>query len=249
MKKKVILLGEKKLFFDCLKHVLKEKNVKLLGICLPKRDQNYWWNNQKLIQFIKKKKIKKIKSWNIPKYKPDIIISILFPKILKKEIIKSSKLAINLHQAPLPDYRGCNCASHAIINGAKKFGSTLHILSEELDAGDIIAQKFFKINEKIIAKELYLQNDKVALKLFKLNFEKILNGKFRTKKIKSKTKIYQRNSLEKIKQVKISELNKKILNTIRGLEFYPHEPAFVMINKVKVYLLTKPELYNEKNNT
>ena len=38
MKKKVILLGEKQLFFDCLKHVLKEKNVKLLGICLPKRD-------------------------------------------------------------------------------------------------------------------------------------------------------------------------------------------------------------------
>ena len=248
MKKKVILLGEKQLFFDCLKHVLKEKNVKLLGICLPKRDQNYWWKSQDLIQFINKKKIKKIKSFNIPKYKPDIIISVLFPKILNKTIIKSSKLAINLHQAPLPNYGGCNGASHAIINGDKKFGSTLHILSEKLDSGEIIDQKFFKIKKKITAKELYLQNDRVALKMFKLNFKKILSEKFKTKKLNSKTKIYQRNSLKKIKQIKISRLNKKTLNTIRGLEFYPHEPAFVIINKVKVYLLTKPELFREKNN-
>ena len=86
----------------------------------------------------------------------DFLISVQYHNILKKEHIQKAKvLAVNVHMAPLPEYRGCNQFSFAIIDKAKVFGTTFHVLEEGIDSGDILFENRFPISEKLTVKELY----------------------------------------------------------------------------------------------
>lgn len=51
----------------------------------------------------------------------------------------------DLHPGPLPEYRGSFARTHAILNGEKSFGVTVHYLSERVDRGDIIGELQFPV--------------------------------------------------------------------------------------------------------
>ena len=81
-------------------------------------------------------------------YKPDLLVSMSFNQILKKDIIYyAPKGFINCHAGALPFYRGRNPLNWALINGEKHFGITVHYVDEGIDTGDIIEQRFFPITQ------------------------------------------------------------------------------------------------------
>ena len=51
----------------------------------------------------------------------------------------------NLHPGPLPRYAGLNAPSWAIYHGEAQHGTTVHWMTEEIDAGPIAYQAFFEI--------------------------------------------------------------------------------------------------------
>jgi methionyl-tRNA formyltransferase len=51
----------------------------------------------------------------------------------------------NLHPGPLPHYAGLNAPSWAIYHGEARHGTTVHWMTEEIDAGPIAYQAFFDI--------------------------------------------------------------------------------------------------------
>ncbi|NLG33308.1 MAG: GNAT family N-acetyltransferase, partial [Syntrophomonadaceae bacterium] len=51
------------------------------------------------------------------------------------------KGAINIHGALLPEYRGANPIQWAILNEENVTGVTMHYMTEQFDAGDIVAQR------------------------------------------------------------------------------------------------------------
>ena len=55
--------------------------------------------------------------------------------------------ALNMHPSLLPAYRGIKPLENALANGETTIGVTLHELTRELDAGDIILQKSAAINQ------------------------------------------------------------------------------------------------------
>ena len=81
------------------------------------------------------------------KFDCDFFVSMSFDQIFKGEFINlPSKGIINCHAGALPFYRGRNVLNWAIINGEKKFGVTAHFIDEGIDTGDIICQRFGKID-------------------------------------------------------------------------------------------------------
>jgi methionyl-tRNA formyltransferase len=54
---------------------------------------------------------------------------------------------VNLHFAPLPEYRGRYSAGHALRNGERMFGVTLHYVDARIDTGPIIATRPFRIRD------------------------------------------------------------------------------------------------------
>jgi methionyl-tRNA formyltransferase len=82
----------------------------------------------------------------INRYDADLLVSMSFNQILKKEIINLPRKGfINCHAGALPFYRGRNPLNWAIINGEKQFGITVHYVDEGIDTGDIVEQRLFPI--------------------------------------------------------------------------------------------------------
>lgn len=85
----------------------------------------------------------------ISKYNCDVLVSMSFNQIFRKEIIELTPLGIvNCHAGKLPFYRGRNILNWALINDEKEFGITVHFVDEGIDTGDIILQRTFPITDK-----------------------------------------------------------------------------------------------------
>ncbi len=237
----VVFMGEKPLGHRCLKYLSSIEQVKIVAICTRKKEM-VWWGEQHVRQYAKENDIQILKRRDILDIENvDLVISVLYPYIIEDDIIgKASIAAINLHQAPLPEYKGCNSASHAIINGEKRFGGTLHLMTKELDSGSIIEKRMFDIDDSITAKELYEQNDMNCFNIFKDNIRNILANEFsRTPQDKLiKSHLYGRDSLKE-KRIELDWPFERIWKFVRGNEFSPFESAFIESNGRRIYLTTK----------
>ncbi len=87
---------------------------------------------------------------------PDFIFSFYFRDLVKKDILSIPRLgALNLHGSLLPKYRGRVPINWAIINGESETGVTLHYMTIKADAGDIVDQEKFAIDDSDTAKTLF----------------------------------------------------------------------------------------------
>ncbi len=76
----------------------------------------------------------------------DYLFSIVNLSVLPNEILKlPAKYAINYHDAPLPKYAGMYATSWALMNREVKHGISWHVMTEEIDAGDILKQPLIDI--------------------------------------------------------------------------------------------------------
>ncbi len=86
---------------------------------------------------------------------PDYLFSFYYRKMLSERILKiPRKAALNLHGSYLPKYRGRAPVNWAILRGEKETGITLHHMTRDSDAGDIVMQHRIVIDRKDTAKSL-----------------------------------------------------------------------------------------------
>jgi amino acid adenylation domain-containing protein len=97
----------------------------------------------------------------------DHIFSIVNDKILRDDVLKLSRgVAINYHDAPLPRYAGVHATSWALINGERTHGVTWHVISDTVDAGDILKQRQVGVTENDTARTLNTKCLEAALDSF-----------------------------------------------------------------------------------
>jgi len=73
------------------------------------------------------------------KYKPELVVCKAFGEIVPKEFLEYPKYGcINIHFSLLPKYRGAVPIQRAILDGEKKTGISIMLMSEGLDEGDIL---------------------------------------------------------------------------------------------------------------
>jgi methionyl-tRNA formyltransferase len=86
---------------------------------------------------------------------PDCIVVVAFGQFLSSSIIYLPRYqCINIHASLLPKFRGAAPINWAIIKGETVTGVTSVVMTEKMDAGDIIAQKAIPISPKENAGEL-----------------------------------------------------------------------------------------------
>ncbi|MFQ5981763.1 MAG: phosphoribosylglycinamide formyltransferase [Woeseiaceae bacterium] len=77
----------------------------------------------------------------LQRYRPDLLILAGFMRILSGAFVKRFEgMILNIHPALLPKYRGLNTHQRVIDAGEQWHGSTVHFVTEELDAGPRILQ-------------------------------------------------------------------------------------------------------------
>lgn len=163
----------------------------------------------------------------------DYIISVQYNKILRKRHIEKAKImAVNLHMAPLPEYRGCNQFSFAILDEKKEFGTTLHILDLGVDSGSILAEMRFPISSKIWIDELYKLTHDASIELFKNNLVKLIQGELipvpQDFLINTRgTSKHRRVEINDIKRINPEWSPEKIHKHIRATSMPGYDPAFL----------------------
>ena len=73
------------------------------------------------------------------KYTPELVVCKAFGEIVPKEFLEYPKYGcINIHFSLLPKYRGAVPIQKALLDGEKKTGISIMLMSEGLDEGDIL---------------------------------------------------------------------------------------------------------------
>src|SRR5262245_40664441 len=87
---------------------------------------------------------------------PAVIYSFFYRNLLPQRLLECARLgAYNLHGALLPKYRGRASVNWVLVNGESQTGVTLHHMVARADAGDIVAQRAVKIDDRDTALTLY----------------------------------------------------------------------------------------------
>ncbi len=75
----------------------------------------------------------------------DLALSVFYDRILRPWFIDKCGRILNLHNAPLPRYRGIAPINWALKNEESEHGVTIHDITPEIDAGPIVAQRRFPV--------------------------------------------------------------------------------------------------------
>jgi methionyl-tRNA formyltransferase len=108
---------------------------------------------------------------------PDLILSFYYRRLLSRELLAiPARGGINLHGSLLPRYRGRSPVNWVLVNGETQTGVTLHYMTEQADAGDIIAQCPVQIHFEDTARTLFEKVAQAAVGLLRETFPLIKTG-------------------------------------------------------------------------
>jgi len=228
--------------------LLISKNIEIVAIVGPDKPSSTYGNfslkkkaKQLKIRFVTDSKIydalKLNKNLRFLK-NVDLVISFLYWKKIRPELINFPKLGcINFHPAPLPDFRGVAGYSIAILENLDYWGVSAHFIDEEIDTGDIIKVKKFKINSK--KETSFSLEQKTQVKLLEL-FQNVINQILIRKKLprkkqnKKKGKYISKKYFENQRIIKNNDTSKTIERKIRAF-WYPPFPGASIIIKNEEY--------------
>lgn len=109
----------------------------------------------------------------------DYLFSIINFRILPPSLIRSPQiLAINYHDAPLPKYAGSHAIEWALANRESQHGITWHVMTDEVDAGDILKQVIFPITGETTPAQLRQRCYLTAMRAFRELIAELLTGHY-----------------------------------------------------------------------
>jgi amino acid adenylation domain-containing protein len=114
------------------------------------------------------------------KQKPfDYLFSIVYLNLIPKQVLAlPKKMAINFHDALLPEYAGIHATSWAIMNQETMHGITWHEMAPEVDKGNILKQKAVKIEDGETAFSLNVKCYEAGLQSFAELLHELANNTY-----------------------------------------------------------------------
>ena len=174
----------------------------------------------------------------------DLLISCGFPYILDESVINLAKLAINVHPTLLPKYRGYRSAPYIIMNGEDKSGITIHLLTKEMDKGDIILQESFDVSKFDTTKSLFIKAQEFEVDILFKAIQIIKKGNIKyTVQDESKASEYNYIRTPKDSEIDPNKSLNDLYNYIRACDSDDY-PAFFYVKNEKVYI----KLWRDNNN-
>jgi methionyl-tRNA formyltransferase len=249
--KTVVFLGSKPIGYRCLDYLIQNKEyLDIQLVACHTNDNKRFDASLSVKELAHKHGIKILRDIDdlLMMDEIDIIISVQYHIIIKQvHIEKAKQIAVNLHMAPLPEYRGCNQFSFAIYQKAKEFGTTIHKMDTGIDSGDILFESRFDIPEGCSVKQLYDLTYDASILLFEHKIKNIINYDYvlipQENLIKQRgTQIFYRKDINLLKRI---ELPEDVINRVRATAMPGFEPPYAYDGEKKIFLI--PEEYFQIN--
>ena len=178
----------------------------------------------------------------LKKLSPDVIITASYGQLLSEDFLAIPSISvINIHPSLLPKYRGATPIQSAIFNGDKLTGVSILYTVKALDAGDIIVQKEYKIEEDETSDHLEQRLFKESSTMLIEALSKIQDPSFKgipqdeTKKLLCR-KIKKEDSL-----IDWTDTSSHIFNKYRAYHPWPGSCSFFRGKRVNFIKLIKPD--------
>ena len=146
--KNVVLLGKGTLAIKAANWFLQNEN---LVAVVPDMPEPTW--TESLANWAKVNNVPVIESGHykdLPQdLQIDLAMSVFYGKIIRQKFIGRCKDIINLHNGPLPMYRGVRPINWALKNNEEYHGVTIHRISPGIDDGDILGRLHYPIYPEI----------------------------------------------------------------------------------------------------
>lgn len=168
--------------------------------------------------------------------KPQILITLGWRRIISNGTINLAGLAVNIHPALLPEYKGYHPVPYVLRNREKHHGITAHLITDEMDGGDIVYQEKFEITRYSTLSEIqetvnvsmpsFLK--KLCEKLLSNNYELSINDPL-------KTKVVAEKRTPEDSEIPLDMTIDKAYDYIRACD-QDRFPAYIKIDGRKIYI-------------
>ncbi len=237
----IVFLGSKPIGYHCLEYLIRQGKLFDLHIAaVATRQRQEFGDGYDLKALAEKNDIPLIDSLEqLPDC--DIIYSVQHHQLLKaRHIGKAAQIAVNLHLAPLPEYRGCNQFSFAIMDGAEEFGVTIHEMDAWIDHGAILFEKRFAVPPQCWVSELYELSIHNAIELFKESLPDLLKGTYRKThqhmlEKERGTALHYRKEIDDLKVIDLNAPEDEISRRIRATYMPGFEPPYCIVGGKKLF--------------
>jgi methionyl-tRNA formyltransferase len=150
---RVIVLGKGDLAIRVSEWFLQSPDYKLQAV-VPVIPEPNWtlsfqsWARTRNIPIVETGHYRDIEGVSREDWNVDLAVSIFYDKIIKEWFIKKCRRILNLHNGPLPKYRGVSPINWALKNNELEHGVTIHEITPGIDDGPVVAQLKYSIYPK-----------------------------------------------------------------------------------------------------
>lgn len=243
MSVRIVFLGSKPIGYQCLQYLIAQQEVldiEVVGLRTRIRKE-FGEAGSDLAALAHEAGIPLLSSLDdIPEC--DLIYSVQHHELLKApHINKARTIAVNLHLAPLPEYRGCNQFSFAIMEEAREFGATIHEIDTRIDNGAILFESRFSVPENCWVNDLYELTFVAAVDLFKKTLADLVMENY-TKTPQAtllgtrSSSLHFREEIGTLKVIDLNESEELIRRKIRATYMPGFEPPYIVVNGQKLLL-------------
>ena len=168
--------------------------------------------------------------------RPDIIFSFYYRRLIPADVLAlATKGAYNMHGSLLPKLRGRACINWAVILGEQVTGATLHVMTDEVDRGDIVDQKSVDILYADTAVDVFRKVALAAADIVERTFPLIAKGNISlTTQDESQASFYGRRTPAD-GQIDWSQSALAVYNLVRGVT-HPFPGAFTYLGERKIFI-------------
>lgn len=242
---RVIFLGDRRIAWEALKLLSSEKFASSFDIRIIVSDEEiyrrYKLSNKADVRFLKNDERRSQEILSIIRdEKADLLLSVQYNWVLPPVILESvNRRAFNLHNAKLPEYKGYNSITHAILNGDVAYESTIHWMDDEVDSGDVAYIGYTDILKDDTARSLYIRTIDSAVGGFDRLLTSLANGEEipRIPLAKESGVFYSKDSTQSLSDVTDLADKQEIANIARAVFFPPYNMAYFRCCGSKYYIL------------
>ena len=149
--------------------------------------------------------------------KPDLIIVVAYGIILPTSFINIPKYGcINIHVSLLPRWRGATPIEHALLAGDNKTGISIINITSKLDAGDILMQESFLLDQNMYSDDLALNLTNLGKKAMIKILPLIFKNKIIRKKQDENKVTFANKFLSKDRKINFHNSTEDVYNHIRA---------------------------------
>jgi methionyl-tRNA formyltransferase len=163
-------------------------------------------------------------------------ITVYWPHLLPMAVINLCGITVNFHPALLPLNKGWHPHVYNILESSPA-GVTLHKLSEDVDGGDIWAQKELSVLPWECAGDLYSRLQGEIVDLFKQNWAKIKNAQIIPYAQQDEKGTYNSKArIDTLDKINLDDETsfRRLINLLRARTFGEKGYAYYEIDGVKV---------------